>query len=88
MATKRCLMKYTKLFRAIKKDTLPTIEGMSWTVAEKERIEKGYCVQCGCEPSEDNSFICKSCEEKETLDEIKNDIEKIRQQLIQSNCNN
>lgn len=76
-------MNYLELLRARKgKDKLPSMERIRWNKNEKARAEKGVCMQCGRNPSGENSFLCGVCEAEQSSEEIREEIALIRKKIL------
>ncbi len=75
---------YVKLFsHAItSKLEVPSMKAVSWSADEKKRIDKGLCVLCGDKASEETSYICRLCAEKDTLEDIREEIDQIREEIL------
>jgi hypothetical protein len=72
-------MKYGNILRlAGKKKNAPTLEPVTWSIGEKERIEKGLCVTCGDLNAGKNSYLCSSCESSQTSSDIEAEITALR----------
>lgn len=68
-------MGYMDLMRAQRKSGKPPdFKPHRWSKKEQERMEQGLCVNCGEEQAGENSYLCRNCESKDTLDDIRNEI--------------
>lgn len=76
-------MNYLDLLRASKgKDKMPSMDSIRWNKNEKARAEKGLCMQCGQNPSGENSFLCSGCEASQSSEEIREEIALIRAKIL------
>jgi hypothetical protein len=76
-------MNYLDLLRASKgRDNLPSMDRIRWNKNEKARAEKGLCMQCGRNPSGENSFLCRACEASQSSEDIREEIALIREKIL------
>lgn len=76
-------MNYLDLLKAGKgKDKLPSMDRIRWNKNEKSRAENGMCMQCGQNPSGENSFLCGACEASHSNEEIREEIALIREKIL------
>jgi hypothetical protein len=76
-------MNYLDLLRASKgSDKLPSMDRMRWNKNEKARAEEGVCMQCGRNPSGENSFLCSACEASQSSEQIREEIALIRKKIL------
>jgi hypothetical protein len=76
-------MNYLDLLKASKgKDKMPSMDRIRWNKDEKARAESGVCMQCGRNPSGENSFLCRACESMQSRDEIREEIALIREKIL------
>ena len=72
-------MGYRDILRAQRKSGKPPfVKPHQWSKAEKERMAEGLCVKCGKNPASTNSYLCKDCESKDTIDDIRKEVEAAR----------
>jgi hypothetical protein len=60
----------------------PTITGRRWKVEEQERLSQGLCVVCGDQPAQAYSYICASCEEEDSIEDIRSEIQRLRARIL------
>jgi hypothetical protein len=76
-------MNYLDLIKASKgKDKMPSMDRIRWNKNEKARAENGLCLQCGQNPSGENSFLCKACEASQSSEEIREEIARLREKIL------
>jgi hypothetical protein len=76
-------MNYIELLRASKgRDKMPSMEKIRWNKNEKARAEMGVCMQCGQNPSGENSFLCGECESLQSGEKIREEIALIREKIL------
>jgi hypothetical protein len=76
-------MNYLELLRARQgRDKMLTMERIRWNKDEKVRASRGVCVQCGHNPSGENSFLCSACEALHAIEEIREQIALIREKIL------
>lgn len=76
-------MNYLDLIKASKgKDKMPSMDKIRWNKNEKARAENGLCMQCGQNPSGENSFLCKACEASQSSEEIREEIALLREKIL------
>lgn len=76
-------MNYLDLLRASKgRDELPSMDRVRWNKNEEACAEKGVCMQCGQNPSGENSFLCSACEASQSSEQIREEIAQIREKIL------
>lgn len=76
-------MNYLDLLKASRgKDKMPSMDSIRWNKNEKARAENGVCMQCGRNPSGENSFLCGACESSHSNEEIREEIALIREKIL------
>jgi hypothetical protein len=76
-------MKYRDLLKAAGgKNKPPTISTHNWKKEERERIDLGLCIVCGEKPSCKCSFLCRTCETKNSMEEIRSELEVIKRRVL------
>ncbi|RLD90097.1 MAG: hypothetical protein DRJ13_18325 [Bacteroidetes bacterium] len=78
-------MSYSKFLKAQgKSGKPPTIEKTEMSVEEKKRTQKGLCIKCGQNMAEKSSYVCTECQSEDTLEDIQNEIQALRQRLLKT----
>jgi hypothetical protein len=76
-------MNYLDLLKAGKRrEKMPSMERIRWNKTEKARAEIGVCLKCGQNPSGENSFLCKVCESLQSIDQIRKEIDMVRDKIL------
>ena len=60
----------------------PTLKKRYWSAEEKERLDQGLCVTCGAEPAAPTSYLCIACEGEDSIEDIRSEINRLRQQIL------
>jgi hypothetical protein len=77
------IMNYLDLLKLSKgRDKMPSMDSIRWNKSEKVRAESGVCMQCGQNPSGENSFLCKACEALQSSEDIREEIALIREKIL------
>lgn len=76
-------MSYLKLLSARRKSgEQPTMKPVELTGKQKALADQGRCIQCGDDNAAGNSYLCETCQGKETIDEIRDEISTLRRQIL------
>jgi len=76
-------MNYLKLLNARRRGgPQPTMEPLRLTAEQKKRSDAGCCIDCGRANTGSDSYLCKSCQGKETIDAIRDEIAALRRNLL------
>lgn len=80
------MVNYSDLLRAAgtKKRNLPTVKAQQWSTLQQDRLQRNLCVACGNVPINGNSYRCPACESRETIADIRNELDSIRKRLLGS----
>ena len=60
----------------------PTLKKHRWNAQQRERLSKGLCVNCGNQPAQPSSYLCRPCEGKTTMEDIRTEIEHLRARIL------
>ena len=60
----------------------PTLKPRRWKAEERERLERGLCVQCGQNPAQASSYLCTDCEGENSIEDIRSEIDHLRQRIL------
>jgi hypothetical protein len=78
-------MNYLTLLKARRKGgKIPTLEATQWSPAEQIRAAHGNCVICGKRPSTMHSFACSECQDRDTPEMIRDELNALRNSLLRS----
>lgn len=76
-------MSYLKLLNARRKSgRLPTMEPVRLTDEQKALADAGRCIACRRPVAGSGSYLCKGCQEKETIEHIRDEIAAVRRNLL------
>lgn len=76
-------MSYLKLFNARRKSgPQPTMVPIRLTAEQKQLADAGCCIQCGSANSGTESYLCRNCQGKETIEDIRDEIAALRRKIL------
>jgi len=76
-------MNYLKILNSRRKSgRQPTMEPLRLTAEQKALADAGRCIECGASNPGANSYLCKDCQGKETIDDIRGEITDLRRKLL------
>lgn len=76
-------MSYLKLLSARRKSgRTPTMEPVRLTDKQKALAAAGRCIACGRPAAQSSSYVCKGCQGKETIEDIRDEIAAVRRHLL------
>lgn len=76
-------MNYLKLLNARRGSRRqPTMEPLQLTREQIKLADEGCCIDCGASNQGSNSYLCKDCQSKETMEDIRSEIAALRRKLL------
>ncbi len=79
-------MKYSQLMKATHtKEKAPSLKPASLTPEQDRLALEGKCIQCRVNSATKTSFLCYECEGAETLDLIQQNIQALRNKIMNNN---
>lgn len=76
-------MSYLKLLNARRKSgEQPSMKPVRMTKEQKGLADQGKCIRCGTHKATRNSYLCNPCHDKDTIEEIREDISALRQKIL------
>lgn len=76
-------MSYLKLLNARSKSgRQPTMEPHRLSRRQKAWAREGTCIECGKARAGKHSYICAECEAKDTIEDIRSDLEALRRKIL------
>jgi len=76
-------MSYLKLVNVRRKSgPQPTMVPIRLTAEQKKLADTRCCIQCGTANAGTDSFLCKNCQGKETIEDIRDEIAALRSNLL------
>lgn len=76
-------MGYLKLLHARRRSgQQPTMKPVRLTGAQKALAEKGLCIRCGERDADRSSYLCKDCQARDTIADIREDISALRRRML------
>ena len=76
-------MNYLNILKARRRsDRQPTLVPVRLTAEQQVRADAGCCIECGTANSGANSYLCKECQGKETIEDIRDEIAALRRHLL------
>ena len=76
-------MSYLKILKAHRKsEKAPTLTKADFSSEQKTRAAQGICIKCGQEKAAKSSYICTSCQDEDTMEDIQKDIEALRSRIL------
>lgn len=76
-------MSYLKLLNAQRKSSeQPSMKSIRFSELQKRWAAQGLCIRCGTHKADCHSYICKDCQAKDTIEEIRDDISALRRKIL------
>ena len=76
-------MSYFKLLGARRKSgKVPTMQKVRLSTRQKERAAQGICIQCGGSPAAATSYLCQGCQDRDSIEDIRDEIAELRRKLL------
>ena len=76
-------MNYLKLLNTrAKSSNNPSMKPISMSDKQRFLASRGLCIRCESQRAGRNSYICEACQEKDTIEEIRDEISVLRQKIL------
>lgn len=76
-------MSYLKLLGAHRKSgEVPSMKKTELSAQQRSLAEHGRCIKCGQTDAAKGSYLCDSCQDDDTIEEIRDEIAAIRRKLL------
>ena len=76
-------MNYIKLLNARRNGgSQPTMEPVRLSIEQRKLADTGRCIDCGTTFADTQSYLCRDCQGKETIEAIRDEIAALRRKLL------